>query len=392
MPQLNIWKKKDKEKESVPIDGRTFKFEKGQLNLDYIHYWQENPRLEGRAKDFIDDDEGTVNEKIFDLMLEPDKIRSLANQIDKDGGLRLPIWVGEDETGKYVVYDGNRRYSAILHLQKVTGKEKYNTIKAVLMQADDLTFVQRLAISTAFNTDGVKEWSPYARAEMLTNLYDNKIEEGCDEKEAIKFASEAMRNAGSPKAIKAQIDTHRLINKHKLDNDRFAIVNEGYVKAKHRIDKAKIMKSEGENPVLLERIFIKNLKEAGKKVNFNANQFRGKIKTVWKGSLETDELSVSTWKDFEKGEIAIDDAIEKFEAAQLGGFERKKIDEFHEFVRLMRNQKKIITALYDDEPLRRKIKNLDNIIGLLLTGAENTKLAKEARGKKVKKKIVKKKK
>ena len=228
---MNIWKKKSREKEEVPIDGQTFQFSKGDLNLGYIHYWQENPRLEGKAKDFEDNDEGTVNEKIFDLMLDPDKIRKLANQIDKDGGLRMPIWVGEDEEGKYVVYDGNRRYSAILHLQKVTRKPKYNTIKAVLMEAPGLTFVQKLAISTAFNTDGVKEWSPYARAEMLTNLYDNKMQEGSDEKGALKFAQSAMTGAGGVAQIKAMIDSHRLINKYKLSNDRFSIVNEGYVKA-----------------------------------------------------------------------------------------------------------------------------------------------------------------
>ena len=81
---MNIWKKKSREKEEVPIDGQTFQFSKGDLNLGYIHYWQENPRLEGKAKDFEDNDEGTVNEKIMDLMLGPDKIRKLANQIDKD--------------------------------------------------------------------------------------------------------------------------------------------------------------------------------------------------------------------------------------------------------------------------------------------------------------------
>ena len=240
MAKINIWKKKYRDKEDAPIDGQTFQFEKGELDTKYIHYWQENPRLEGKAKGFVDGDEGTIRDQIWDLMFVPDNIRLLANQIHKDGGLRMPIWVGEDEDGKLVVYDGNRRFSAILQLQKVhPDKEKYKTIKAVLMEADGLTYVQRLAISTAFNTDGVKEWSPYAKAEMLFNLYENKRQEGCSEDEALRFAKSAMTNSGSIANIKAKIATHRLINKYKLSNDRFAIVDEGYTKAKQRKSKAR---------------------------------------------------------------------------------------------------------------------------------------------------------
>jgi len=380
---MNIWKKKSREKEKVPIDGQTFQFSKGDLNLGYIHYWQENPRLEGKAKDFEDNDEGTVNEKIMDLMLGPDKIRKLANQIDKDGGLRMPIWVGEDEEGKYVVYDGNRRYSAILHLQKVTRKPKYNTIKAVLMEAPGLTFVQKLAISTAFNTDGVKEWSPYARAEMLTNLYDNKIQEGSDEKGALKFAQSAMTGAGGVAQIKAMIDSHRLINKYKLSNDRFSIVNEGYVKAIHRKQKAKTIEVASQ-PDLLEKVFIKTLKKAVKSEGaaFNAQLFRNKIKTIWKGSIADDELSKKTWKDFSKDVVHLDDAVDSFEAAQLGGLERKKIDDFHEFVTKVRNQKKIITAIANDRKFRNKIGKLDQIMDLLLMGVDNLNKAKGKRKKK----------
>ena len=380
---MNIWKKKSREKEEVPVDGQTFQFSKGDLNLGYIHYWQENPRLEGKAKDFEDNDEGTVNEKIMDLMLGPDKIRKLANQIDKDGGLRMPIWVGEDEEGKYVVYDGNRRYSAILHLQKVTRKPKYNTIKAVLMEAPGLTFVQKLAISTAFNTDGVKEWSPYARAEMLTNLYDNKIQEGSDEKGALKFAQSAMTGAGGVAQIKAMIDSHRLINKYKLSNDRFSIVNEGYVKAIHRKQKARTIEVASQ-PDLLEKVFIKTLKKAVKSEGaaFNAQLFRNKIKTIWKGSIADDELSKKTWKDFSKDVVHLDDAVDSFEAAQLGGLERKKIDDFHEFVTKVRNQKKIITAIANDRKFRNKIGKLDQIMDLLLMGVDNLNKAKGKRKKK----------
>ena len=380
---MNIWKTKSREKEEVPIDGQTFQFEKGDLNLRYIHYWQNNPRLEGRAKNFIDDDEGTTNEKIFDLMYEPDKIRNLANQIDKDGGLRLPIWIGEDEDGKYVVYDGNRRYSAILHLQKNTSKPKYNTIKAVLMEAPGLTYVQRLAISTAFNTDGVKEWSPYARAEMLTNLYDNKMLEGSDEKEALKFAQSAMIGAGGVSQIRAMIDSHRLINKYKLSKDRFSIVNEGYVKAANRKQKAKTIEVVSQ-PDLLEKVFIKTLKKAVKSEGaaFNAILFRNKIKTVWKGSITDDELSKKTWKDFSKDVVHLDDAVDSFEAAQLGGLERKKIDDFHEFVTKVRNQKKIITAIANDRKFRNKIGKLDQIMDLLLMGVDNLNKAKGKRKKK----------
>jgi hypothetical protein len=383
MAKMNIWKKKSREKEEVPIDGQTFQFEKGDLNLRNIHYWQENPRLEGKAKDFEDNDEGTVNEKIMDLMLGPDKIRKLANQIDKDGGLRMPIWVGEDEDGKYVVYDGNRRYSAILHLQKATGKPKYNTIKAVLMEAPGLTFVQRLAISTAFNTDGVKEWSPYARAEMLTNLYDNKMQEGSDEKGALKFAQSAMTGAGGVAQIKAMIDSHRLINKYKLSNDRFSIVNEGYVKAIHRKQKARTIEVASQ-PDLLEKVFIKTLKKAVKSEGaaFNAQLFRNKIKTIWKGSIADDELSKKTWKDFSKDVVHLDDAVDNFEAAQLGGLERKKIDDFHEFVTKVRNQKKIIAAIANDRKFRNKIGKLDQIMDLLLMGVDNLNKAKGKRKKK----------
>ena len=84
------------------------------MKLKYVNYWQSNPRLEGKAEDYEDsEDKGTINEQILDLMFHQDNIRELANQIHKDGGLRLPIWVGEDEDGKLVVYDGNRRFSAI---------------------------------------------------------------------------------------------------------------------------------------------------------------------------------------------------------------------------------------------------------------------------------------
>lgn len=377
-----MWSKKYKDKEDVPIDGQTFQFEKGELYSRYIHYWQENPRLEGKAKDFVDDDDGTVNEKIFDLMYEPDNIRLLANQIDKDGGLRLPIWVGEDDDGKLVVYDGNRRYSAILHLQKTKpNEEKYKTIKAVLMEADGLTYVQRLAISTAFNTDGVKEWSPYAKAEMLVNLYENKRQEGCSEDEALRFTKSAMRNSGSVLNIKAAIKTHTLINRYKLRNDRFAVVEAGYTKSKHRKSKARIMKAEGEDPVVIEKIFIKTLKKAEKTngENFNSSEFRQKIASVWKGSLESDEVSTSTWKDFLKEDIHLDDAIERFEVAQLGGFERKRINDFYDFVKPIKNQKKIITALYDDKRLRKKIVNLDTLIGVMLDGSANTERSKKRR-------------
>ncbi len=374
-----IWEKKDKECEKVPVSGKIFNFPKGEVKLKYVNYWQSNPRLEGKAEDYEDsEDKGTINEQILDLMFQPDNIRELANQIHKDGGLRLPIWVGEDEDGKLVVYDGNRRFSAILHLQKTTGEQKYNSIRAVLMDAPGLSYVQRLAISTANNTDGVKEWSPYAKAEMLSNIFVSKMSEVNDEKAALEYCKEAMPSQKSHAGIKAQIDSHRLINKHKLDNNTFSIVHEGYVKDKQRKLKDKIIVSDGGSEKELETLFVKTLKKAqrSENVNFNANQFRGKIKTIWKGSLEEDELSKSTWNDFKKGELHIDDAIDSFEAALLGGVERKKIDEFHEFVRKVRNQKKIISALYDDNKLRKKITNLENIIGTMLAGANNQERSK----------------
>lgn len=387
---MPLWIERYEGKKRISITGKRFLLEQGEMDLKRIFYWQSNPRLEGDARSFEDDDEGTVNDKIFDLMYGPERIRELAKQIHEDGGVNEPIWVGKNEDGLYVVYDGNRRYSAVLHLRKQYPK-KYKSIPAVLMEADGLNYSQMLAISTSQNTDGPKEWSPYAKAEMLTNLYDNQIEEGSNEREALVFAKNSMKGAGTIAAVKNQIESHRLINKHNLQKDRFSIVSGGYVTSKHRKAKAAEMVSDGEKPGQLEKIFVKTLKRAerSEKEAFNALQFRDKIKVVWKGGTESDELSKSTFQEFLEGELHLDDAVESFEVAKLGGIERKKIDEFYDFVKGAKNKKKIISALYDDAPLKKKINDLGRYIDLIIKAANNTEDAKIARKKK---KIVKKKK
>ena len=87
---MDIWEKKDKECEKVPVSGKIFNFPKGEVKLKYVNYWQSNPRLEGKAEDYEDsEDKGTINEQILDLMFQPDNIREYKNDVYRPTKLEI---------------------------------------------------------------------------------------------------------------------------------------------------------------------------------------------------------------------------------------------------------------------------------------------------------------
>lgn len=142
------------------------------LNVQDIYLDAENPRIKQYLEYY---DSSTLTSEQIALALsdssDSDAIttyRALKESIKTSGGIIHPILVNKEESGKYVVIEGNTRVQIYREFLSSGAKGDWTTIPALVYE--ELPEIDKHAIRLQSHLVGPRDWNPYSKAKYLYRL------------------------------------------------------------------------------------------------------------------------------------------------------------------------------------------------------------------------------
>ena len=338
--------------------------------INQIYLWQENPRLEGDCVHLEDDEEGTIQHKLELKLFHNDEIRRLMHKIREDGGVNEPIYLYRppERPGMTVVFDGNCRFASVRKLHTDDpNNSRWQTIPAILIEGVD--YSTAVEISIRQNVDGQIDWSPYALACSLSDMKAKKMEEGLDEDEAIKAAAEIVKSAHGLQKVKKLLHAREFIKEYMpRDKNKFSAVLEGYITPISSPKNRKIIEEGHFKENEIDQMVLRCIK---KEKNFDSKVFRDKLKKVWNGALSENSLKREHFEDLVAGRISLQRASEVIAQTVEGELERKKLNEFLEFIDSSpQSRKHIMRTLAENQELEETVIKIREELKSLIDAAE----------------------
>ncbi len=148
---------------TITLLGTTIEGTEESLPIEDLRFFPENPRVLAAVREITGFEELTLEEKqeqIYKRLLKEPSVKNLKPEIERDGGLQVPIIV-RVETNQ--VIEGNSRLAVYRALAEDNrSDERWTHIRCHVFSG--LTDEQQTRILSATHLQGITEWPPYAKA------------------------------------------------------------------------------------------------------------------------------------------------------------------------------------------------------------------------------------
>lgn len=151
--------------EEITINGRTIEMQHIDVQLDQIELDEENPRIRYRLS--LDES----GKSLEDLLLDSREVAELKKDIKRTGGLRERVYLQQIRKGRYVVREGNCRYSCYSSLRKEEPRSTlWKRIPARILPPD-VTDREVATLLSDWHVKGKIRWDAHEKAGYVHRMH-----------------------------------------------------------------------------------------------------------------------------------------------------------------------------------------------------------------------------
>ena len=199
------------EPNTTPIAGRAVPYADDVIDLEYLHFWEDNPRVSAAVQGLREwRGANPIHRQVLmeQCMKQHESTQSVLNGLRFHNGQQEPLIVDSREN---VVIDGNSRLAAM----RILAEENPGHWGAAICRCyNDLSEEERFALIAELHVVGKTEWSPYAKAITYRRQRDDL------EWELAKIARVNRTNVAKVKAELATVDL--MARENELDERKYS--------------------------------------------------------------------------------------------------------------------------------------------------------------------------